>query len=139
MPINHFTSHGKNYLGGHDYWLFTAEKDYGVDITDVKETQANINLNWPNSYGEFADTINQDISRTSYNTILVRSQNLTLEQANALKYIKTSPLVQIMDSISNRRTVQVDSSSFIVYSESDKLYGIQFTITFTDEIPSQSL
>jgi len=129
----------KNYLGGHDYWKFTAEKEYGVDISDVQETTKNINTNWPNSFGEFADTIKQDISRTSNNTILVRSQNLTLDQVNGLKYIKTSPLVQIMTSKTDRRTVQVDSGSFVVYSESDKLYGIQFTVTYTDNIPSQGL
>jgi len=129
----------KNYLGGHDYWKFTAEKEYGVDVSDVKETTNNINTEWPKSYGEFADTIKQDISRTSHNTILVRSQNLTLDQVQALKYIKTSPLVQIMTSKTDRRTVQVDSGSFVSYSESDKLYGIQFTITYTDEIASQSL
>jgi hypothetical protein len=129
----------KNYLGGHDYWNFTAEKDYGIDISDVKETTKNINTNWPNSYNEFADTIKQDISRTSNNSIVVRSQNLTLDQVKGLKYIKTSPLVQIMTSKTDKRTVQVDSSSFVVYNETEKLYAIQFTVTFTDDIPSQSL
>lgn len=129
----------KVYPSGHDYWKFTAEKEYGVDISDVQESTKNINTEWPKSYGEFADTIKQDIKRTSHDTILVRSQNLELDQVQALKYIKTSPLVQIMTSKTDRRTVQVDSGSFVVYSESDKLYGIQFTITYTDEVPSQSL
>jgi hypothetical protein len=129
----------KNPLGGHDYWKFTAEKEYGVDILDVQESEKNIITDWPKSFGEFADTVSFDISRTSKDTILVRSQNLTLGQAQAMKYIKTSPLVQIMTSKTDRRTVKVDQSSFIVYSETDKLYGIQFTITYTDDIPSQSL
>jgi len=129
----------KNPLGGHDYWKFTAEKEYGVDILDVQESEKNIITDWPKSFGEFADTVSFDISRTSKDTILVRSQNLTLSQAQAIKYIKTSPLVQIMTSKTDRRTVKVDQSSFIVYSETDKLYGIQFTITYTDDIPSQSL
>lgn len=129
----------KNPLGGHDYWKFTAEKEYGVDILDVQESEKNLITEWPNSFGEFADTVTFDISRTAKDTVLVRSQNLTLGQAQAMKYIKTSPLVQIMTSKTDRRTVKVDKSSFVVYSESDKLYGIQFTITYTDDIPSQSL
>lgn len=129
----------KNYLGGHDYWLFTAEKEYGVDILETNESTKNIFTEWPKSYGEFSDTIEYETSRRSKDTILVRSQNLTLEQVQGLKYIKTSPLVQIMTSEKDRRTVLVDSNSFVVYSETDKLYGIQFTIRYTDDIPSQSL
>lgn len=129
----------KNYLGGHDYWLFTAEKEYGVDILETTQSNKNIFPEWPKSYGEFEDTLEFETSRRSKNTILVRSQNLTLEQVQGLMYIKTSPLVQIMTSDSDRRTVLVDSNSFVVYNETDKLYGIQFTIRYTDDIPSQSL
>lgn len=129
----------KNYLGGHDYWLFTAEKEYGVDIIETTESTKNIFPEWPKSYGEFSDTIDFETSRRSKNTILVRSQNLTLAQVTGLKYIKTSPLVQVMESSSNRRTVIVDPNSFVVYNETDKIYGIQFTIRYTDDIPSQSL
>lgn len=129
----------KNYLGGHDYWLFTAEKEYGVDIIETTESTKNIFPEWPKSYGEFSDTIDFETSRRSKDTILVRSQNLTLAQVTGLKYIKTSPLVQIMESSSDRRTVIVDPNSFVVYNETDKIYGIQFTIRYTDDIPSQSL
>lgn len=129
----------KNPLGEHDYWKFTAEKEYGVDILEVKESENNLITNWPKSYGEFADTVKFDISRTANDTILVRSQNLTLEQIQAMKYIKTSPLVQIMVSKTDRRTVRVDGSSFTTYNETDKLYGIQFTISYTNDIESQSL
>ena len=124
-----------NYLGGMDSWVFTAQKDYGVDIEDVQETENNIFINWPNSYSDSA--IKYEIKRQSRETILVRSQNLTLDQVNGLKYIKTSPLVQTYDNI--YKNVLVDNSSFTVYSESDKLYSISFTISMTDQVPSQSL
>ena len=123
----------KNYLGGMDYWLFTAEKDYFIDIEGTKTAERNIFLNWPDSWN--ADRIKYEIQRNSRNAILVRSQNLTLEQLNGIKYIRTSPLVQIY----NDRNVLVDGSSFTVYNETDKLYSISFRITYTDQIPSQSL
>lgn len=125
-----------NYLGGMDYWLFTAQKDYGVDIEDVQQTEINLFINWPNSYDDYR--IKYDTKRTSRENILVRSQNLTLEQVQGLKYIKTSPLVQILEN-NKTKNVLVDNSSFTVYTESDKLYTISFTISMTDQVASQSL
>lgn len=125
-----------NYLGGMDYWLFTAQKDYGVDIEDVQQTEVNLFINWPNSYDDYR--IKYDTKRTSRENILVRSQNLTLEQVQGLKYIKTSPLVQILEN-NKTKNVLVDNSSFTVYTESDKLYTISFTISMTDQVASQSL
>jgi hypothetical protein len=124
-----------NYLGGMDYWLFTAQKDYGVDIEDVRQTDENIFINWDDSYN--SNRIKYDIKRTSRENILVRSQNLTLEQVQGLKYIKTSPLVQMYSG--SFVNVLVDNSSFTVYSETEKLYTISFTISMTSEVPSQSL
>lgn len=121
----------RNYLGGMDHWLFTAEKEYTIEIENVEQTEDNIFINWPSSYN--ADKIKYDIKREARESILVRSQNLTLDQLNAIKYIKTSPYV-VSD-----RVVLVDNQSFTVYTETDKLYSISFKITFTDLIPSQSL
>lgn len=125
-----------NYLGGMDYWLFTAQKDYGVDIEDVQQTEVNLFINWPNSYDDYR--IKYDTKRTSRENILVRSQNLTLEQVQGLKFIKTSPLVQILENNKTKNAL-VDNSSFTVYTETDKLYTISFTISMTDQVASQSL
>lgn len=123
----------KNYLGGQDFWLFTAEKDYSIEIEETQTTEKNIFIDWASSYN--GDTIRQQIKRVSRESVLVRSQNLTLDQVNAIKYIKTSPVVKIYGD----RTVLVDSDSFTVYSETDKLYSISFKVTYTNDIPSQSL
>jgi hypothetical protein len=132
-----------NYLGGFDYWNFTAYKDHIIDITDSGETEQNTFPEWPNSYGEFADTIRKQTFRNSRKQILVRSQNLTLAQLEGLQYIKTSPLVQIVNSIYDRRTVIVDTDSFTVYKEGQvqqgQQYTISFTITYTDDVPSQKV
>jgi hypothetical protein len=128
-----------NYLGGFDYWDFTAQKEYGVIIEETTSSRSNIFPTWPNSYGEFADTIDKELYRSSREQIVVRSQHITLEQLNAIKYIRTSPLVQIVVSRTDRRTVLVDTDSFRVYDEGDKLFSITFTIKYTDQIPAQSL
>jgi hypothetical protein len=126
-----------NYLGGFDYWYFTAYADNIIDITESEETEENIFPEWPNSYGEFADTITKQTFRNSREQVLVRSQHITQAQLQAIKHIKTSPLVQIVNSIYDRRTVIVDADSFTYLKEGSNLYEISFTITYTDDVPSQ--
>jgi len=128
-----------NYLGGFDYWSFQSGKDYLVDIGDTTEANKNILTDWPNTYGEFADTLKYETSRESTNQIRVRSQYVTQSQIDAIRYIKSSPLVQIINDADDRRTVIVDTDSFTIKRDEDKLYSIEFTVTYTDPIPSQSL
>lgn len=128
-----------NYLGGFEYFPFTAWKEFQVDISESATVRNNIFPNWPNSYNETADTIDRQTYRTSKNSIIVRSQNLSLNQVEALSNIRTSPLVQIVYSKTNRRTVIVDTDSFKKYSEGDKVFTMTFKVSYTDEIPSQRL
>lgn len=131
-----------NPFGGFDSWLFTAYKDHITDLTSSGETSINSFPDWPNSYGEFADTSDRKQTyRTSRTQMLVRSQNLTLDQLNSIKKIKESPLVQIVNSIYDRRTVLVDTDSFTDYQEGQiqqgTNYTVSFTITYTNDNPSQ--
>jgi hypothetical protein len=126
-----------NHLGGFEYFLFTARKEYQVIIEEAGTTKQNLLPNWPQSYGETADTIEKQTYRKSRNSVIVRSQFLSLNQLEALTEIRTSPLVQIMYSRTNRRTVLVDQDSFTKYDEKDKVFTVEFKITFTDNIPSQ--
>lgn len=128
-----------NHLGGFEYFLFTARKEYQIVIDDSGEAKNNILANWPNSYGPTADTIRKQTFRDTRNAVTIRSQYLSRNQLEALSEIKTSPLVQIMTSRNNRRTVLVDTDSFKKYDEKDKVYSIEFKITFTDNLPSQRL
>jgi hypothetical protein len=128
-----------NNKGGFQYFLFKAEKEYGVDLLTSGETRQNILPNWGKSWGETADTIDKQTYRTSKNYVIVRSQYLTMNQLQALKTIRTTPLVQIVNSRTDRRTVLVDVDSFKVYDESETNLMVQFKITFTDDIPSQRL
>lgn len=139
MRINPIYLTWLNYLGGFEYFLFIREKDYNINIIDSLQTTQNIFPEWPTSYGLTADTIDKDVFTKAKNSIIVRSQHLTRNQLEALSYIKVSPVVQIINSRTDRRTVLVDKDSFKKYSESEKLFTIQFTINYTDDIPAQSL
>lgn len=139
MMVEPYTMTFLNYLGGFEYFFFTAKKEYQVQIDAAGETTQNLLTNWPYSYGLNADTIRKQTYRTAVNYVIVRSQLLSLTQVEALKYIRTSPLVQIVYSRINRRTVLVDTDTFKVYDEKDKTFSIEFRIRFTDNIPSQRL
>lgn len=128
-----------NYLGGFEYFLFKAEKEYQVDILESATVKNNLLPEWPNSWGENADTIERKAYTIAKNKIVVRSQHLTANQRDALKYIKVSPVVQILTTRTDRRTVLVDTDSFRVYDEHDDLYTMSFTISYTDDIPTQRI
>lgn len=128
-----------NYLGGFEYFPFLAFKEFQVDIMETGQTRKNIFPQWPQSYGRNADTIDKQTFRNSKNGVIVRSQHLSLNQLEALSYIRTTPLVQLMTTRIDRRTLIVDSDSFKKYDEADKLFTIQFRVLFTDDIPSQKV
>lgn len=128
-----------NNLGGFEYFPFYNKKEYQVDVEATGETRKNILPNWPNSYGKNADTLNRQSFRITRNRVVLVSQHLSLSQLNSLAYLKSSSIVQIIKSRVDRRTVKVDADSFKKYSELDNLYTLQFSITYTDEIPSQTI
>jgi hypothetical protein len=129
-----------NNKGGFDYFFFKAKNMYQVDVEDAGVTRNNILPQWPKSYGNTADTINRQTYRVTRNVINLRSQHLNLNQVNALAVIKSSPLVQIVYSRTDRRTVLVDTNSFKKYDEMERgLFTLQFTLNYTDEIPTQRI
>lgn len=127
----------KNYLGGFEYFPCVAYHDQGVDILETGETDVNLFENWPNSYGEFATTVTKQTFRTAKRTFVIRSQYVSRLRLEVLKYIKISPLVQILSTRYNPRTVIVDKDSFTVVKGTDKFFAIQFSVTYTDYLPSQ--
>ena len=141
-----------NHLGGFDYWRFKTLYEEGVDIESATTAVKNIYPDWPNSYGQDADTIKHETSRESFKTLRVRAENLTDQQVQDLFRIKTSPLVQIItrevDSgyvgassvyVTSKRTVIVDRGSFVYRKVGDKQFTIEFTCDYTDNLPTQSL
>lgn len=126
-----------NNLGGFDYWPFMGHYDSNVDIEETGTTNKNLFPGWPRSYGPDADTIQKQTFRRSRETVLIRSQNLTREQVSQLRYLKTSPVVQLLSTRHDRITVIPDSQSFTVFKDINKLHTMQFIISYTNNIPSQ--
>lgn len=129
-----------NAKGGFQYFFFTARNSYQVDVEDSGVTRNNLLPNWPRSYGTTANTINRQAYRVTRNVINLFTQHLTRNQLDALSYIKSSALVQIMYSRNDCRTVIVDPNSFRKYDENSKeQFTLQFTLSYTDEIPAQRI
>lgn len=126
-----------NNLGDFEYFFFNAKSLYQVDVEDSGTTTKNILPSWPKSYGTTADTILKQTYRKTRNKIILRTQHLSRNQLDVITGIRTSPLVQIVYSRTNRRTVIVDTDSFKKYDETEDLFGLQFSISYTDQIPSQ--
>lgn len=128
-----------NLSGFEPTWAFTANKDHIREIQEVITTKKNILPTWPKSYGSDADTIKKQTKRVSNKAYTVRTQFLTNDEADALSYIKSSILVQIVNSRTDRRTVIVDTDSFVVRQDSQDTKEIAFNISFTNDIPVQTL
>jgi hypothetical protein len=127
-----------NSLGGVQYWLFTGRKDYNIDIYDSGVTRKNVFPGWPNSYGPTADTIKQQTFRKSQRQEVIRTHAISRTAAMELgEQIKSAILVQVVTSKRDRITVLVDTNSFTIVKEADKMHSLSFTITYTDDLPSQ--
>jgi len=124
-----------NYLGGIDYWNFTAQKELGVDVFRTEQVKENILLiDWVNG-----DTVRKEVKRESREYMVIRSQYLTEDELRAIQYLRSSVLVQQIISPGQRRTVLVDNNSFVSFQEGDKLFSLEFRISFTDDIPVQNV
>jgi hypothetical protein len=129
-----------NNLGGFEYWPFVGYKDDLLSVEATGETKKNIFHNWPKSYNTFADTINKQTFRRTRKQKLVRSQHLSRTQAERIgEEIRSSPLVQIITTRRDRRTVIVDNSSVTVRRGVDKIHSLSFTISYTDQVASQTV
>lgn len=126
-----------NNLGGWDYWNFTAEKEYGIDIEDSSEFDSNVFVDWPTTFinGETVTALEEVKAR---NTRTVRSQFVTETQVQAIANITTSIRVQEIRADGTKITVLVDKRSFKIWEDNEKLYSIEFTLRYTDLIPVQN-
>lgn len=127
-----------NYLGGFDYWLFVTYVDHQINVTETGETKKNIFAGWPKSYGPNADTVTKQTFRRTKKQKVIRTQTYTRAQAQEIgEQLKSSPLVQLIGTRRDRRTVIVDSDSIVVVKGSNKIHNLSFTITYTDDYPTQ--
>lgn len=74
--------------------------------------------------------------------VKVTSQYLTKAQADALAWIVSSPLVQMLETsggVTTARTLIVSPETMRKYQDRDNLYSISFNVSYTDELPAQTL
>jgi len=129
-----------NNLGGFQYWPLIGRKDLNLDVFDTGETVQNIFPDWGKSYDFNADTIRKQTYRKSRKQLVLRTHAMSRQEASDLaEGIKSSILVQIMNTKDDRLTVLVDSESITVYKEADKLHSLSFTATYTNELPAQTV
>lgn len=119
-----------NTIGGLEVFNFQARKSYGWTIGKVEKSQRDVFASWEDNF----TNADQDIDITSIKAnerVIVRSQNLSLQQINAISQIKISPRVKDED---RGIVVDVDRNSFNYRTDHDKRHEISFTITYPDQI-----
>lgn len=128
-----------NFLGGYDYWNFKAETVYSTQVTSSRTQTKNIFPAWPNSYGETADSIEKQTSKTTRDKIKLHSAYVDAEQMDGLALIVESPLVQQLTNVYDRRTIIVENSAFPKKTDNQQLLMAIIDARYTDDNPSQSL
>jgi hypothetical protein len=118
-----------NNLGAWEYWNFKAEKDYSIEIDDSRQITRDIFTNWDTDFIN-GETQKDYIGIEAFNRTVVRSQYMTASELEAVKQIKYSIRVQQIRDDDTKVTVLVDKKSFKVKSDGDKLYQIEFEISY---------
>lgn len=127
-----------NYLGGFEYWLFIGYVDHAIEVQETGVTKKNIFAGFPRSYGPTADTVTRQTFRRTKKQKTIRTQTFDRTTAELIgEQVKSSPLVQLISSRRDRRTVIVDADSIVVQSGRNKVHNLSFTITYTDDYPTQ--
>jgi len=122
-----------NSTGGWEHFSFTAWKTYGYNISNVEIVKKDIFENWDTTFIA-GKTESETISIESNETIIVRSQDLTQQQINAIARLRISIRVQNETNPDAIQTVIVNSNSFTYRTDNDKRYIIEFTINRPGEI-----
>lgn len=117
-----------NTLGGWEYWTFTARHSYGFDSNETGRIERDIFQNWDTDF-ILSQTETELLGKDVRPYIIVRSQLITKEQANAIANIRNSIKVQEVKSTGNV-TVLLDSGSFTYRTDKEKLITIEFKVTY---------
>lgn len=127
-----------NPLGGWDNWLFQGLHDYSTAVGEKLTLRRDIY----ESERIFAGGVTQDdVYRVAaVERRVVRSQFLTEQQMEAIRYIYTSPKVfhiyEDSETICGRfrqRTVIIDPGSFTYRQGNDRLYTVDVAFRYSDE------
>ena len=119
-----------NSLGGWEFFNFQSIKDYKVSSSG-EVIKRDVFNNWDTEF--ITGNTENDYSSVRANKVTtVRSQLVTEAEADAIWNIKTAIKVQVVNDNNTLTTVLVDKGSFTKYKDRDKLYAIEFNITYPD-------
>jgi hypothetical protein len=125
-----------NYNGEVETWNFTARKAYGIEFGQVQQYRKDITADWPNNFVD-GDSEDDYTSIEAFDTLSVVSQFLTLQQAQAINWIKICKDVYRLDGAKPKK-VLVDKNSFLIREDNDKLFQVTFIIRSTERLPVQT-
>lgn len=121
-----------NDLGGWDRWNFSQAKTLSTNITNKVDIRRDVTLDWDNTFIN-GDTEYDAIKIEAQPTVLVRSQNITKDEAIALSKIRTS--IKPQAYINNKWvTVSIDGGSFVVLEEDSKVREMSFSMKLPNTI-----
>ena len=112
-----------NSEGGWEYWTFTAKKDHKYKVSKGTEIKKDVTLNFASGLSEYEYTSTNVRPQT-----VVRSQYLTQAEVEKLALIKES--IDVRDITTGEVVVQVDRNSVTYRKETDKLFTIEFTVSY---------
>ena len=121
-----------NTLGGFEHWSFTAFKSFGFEIGQTETIERDIFQDWDTDFITGL-TESEHISIKANKVTTVRSQDLTVQQINAIARIKFSIKVNDETDLSNLVTVLVDKGSISYRTDNDKRHSIEFNIRYPNE------
>ena len=112
-----------NSEGGWEYWTFTAKKDHKYKVSKGTEIKKDVTLDFASGLSEYEYTSTNVRPQT-----VVRSQYLTQAEVEKLALIKES--IDVRDITTGEVVVQVDRNSVTYRKETDKLFTIEFTVSY---------
>lgn len=116
-------------LGGYSYWTFRTYGDNGVEFGNSRQIKRNIFADFPSTFKN-TQVQNDFVSVESRDTVALRAENLTEQQAKDLFELVRSVRVYDNNDITKPKVLLVDKSSVNI-TQGQKLYNLTFNATYT--------
>ena len=118
----------KNTLGGWDYWLFQYRQSYGLLTTSTGDFQR--------YYDDISsqDTVTDWIKKNGVETILLGSDDLSLQEVRGIQDIFYSPKVYLFNGyvgspqVPQWKTVLIEPNSIELFESSRNVHELSFEI-----------
>lgn len=125
---NPFTIRFSNAVGGYDYRTFKTRQTISYNVKNVKEQKKYVE-DW------YTDkSINEIVQKTVRKKMKLGADNLTLAEAEGLKYLLSSCKLEYeFDSINNIwHTVTLEDGDFEIIDTAEDVFVLEFEILFPE-------